>query len=465
MLTFELTRRRNIEEYVLVITISDPKFSNVDETSRYVELFNTIDPTNPCLVIRPKSPRIRVSVTPFLNTYYEYIFYVNTLIYRQSVEQVHAMKANWDVILTRLKRMRLIHSNVSSAPIPFYYDMDSIPEVVTAFIQTHYSDQVNLQESIQWCTQCAQQSTDGLELQLVSELIPDSVIERVTEHVAQSAVEPVGQQPQPVVESITAIDEHPVPETVQVPEPEPETQSKTSMLIRKEYDATTQARLEKLERMLAERESKNQKLEQELDNLKIVATKSPARSPYRSPPRSPDPPSVSMYSNIGHNDMQFRPVDMPLYNAAHIESLVQSIEQKLDNVCAKDVDRYKHTIEKLEGTVQNLELENAELRKENETVYTRLMRCEKQFTIIRQKYINLQQLKHKYKTMMITNANTNHIDTLNQLEEPRYHHQTPVYNPQHQVYTTTTTNPPPTSSSRIAISPVPMHPVRVPLKF
>ena len=144
-----------------------------------------------------------------------------------------------------------------------------------------------------------------------------------------------------------------------------------------------------------------------------------------------------MYSNIGHHDMQFRPVDMPLYNAAHIETLVQSIEQKLDNVCAKDVDRYKHTIEKLEGIVQNLELENAELRKENETVYSRLMRCEKQFTIIRQKYINLQQLKHKYKTMMITNANTNHIDTLNQLEEPRYqqHHQTPVYNPQHQVYT------------------------------
>jgi hypothetical protein len=478
MLTFELTRRRNIEEYVLVITISDPKFTNVDETSRYIELFNTIDPTNPCTVIRPKSPRIRVSITPFLNTYYQYIFYINTLIYRQSVEQVHNMKANWDVILTRLKRMRLIHSNVSSEPIPFYYDMDSVPEVVTAFIQTHYSDQVNLQESIQWCTQCAQQSTDGLELQLVSELILDPVSEPVAEPVA----DPVESVAESVVEPV--VEHQAVPEPVSKPVPEseqpqieyvPETKPKTSMLIKKEYDANTQARLEKLERMLAEREAKNQKLEQELDNLKTTPkyysspspSRSPARSPYRSPPRSPDPPSVSMYSNIGgHHDMQFRPVDMPLYNAAHIETLVQSIEQKLDNVCAKDVDRYKHTIEKLEGTVQNLELENAELRKENETVYSRLMRCEKQFTIIRQKYINLQQLKHKYKTMMITNANTNHIDTLNQLEEPRYqHHQAPVYNPQHQVYTTTTTTTNPPQSSRIAISPVPMHPVRVPLKF
>ena len=178
MLTFELTRRRNIEEYVLVITInSDPKFSNVDDTSRYMELFNTIDPTNPCIVIRPKSPRLRVSVTPFLNTYYEYIFYINTLIYRQSVEQVHAMKANWDTILTRLKRMRLIHSNVSSAPIPFYYDMDSIPEAITTFIHTHFEPKINLQESIQWCTQCAQQSIDGLELQLVSDLISEPVTE------------------------------------------------------------------------------------------------------------------------------------------------------------------------------------------------------------------------------------------------------------------------------------------------
>lgn len=296
MLTFELTRRRNVDEYVLVIIVPD---ADPDSVAKHVALFNTVDLQNPCEIIR-KSSRIRVSVTPRLNTYYTYMFWVNTLVHHMAADAAATMRADWDTVLARLKRMKLIHSDLLSETLPTPDDGTAdIPAAVRAFAAT---------------------------------------------------------EPEPVpVETIKA-----------KPEPEPE--------------------------------------------------------------EDDDEP------------IRFRPVDMPLYSVTHIETLIQAIDRKLDNVCSKDTERFRLQVDKLEGTIQDLEMENAELRRENESMFARLDRSEKQFAIIRQKYLNLQQVKHKYKTLVTTNAvNTNHIDTLDQLERA--------------------TPPPP-----VAISPIPSRPVRVPFR-
>ncbi len=57
-------------------------------------------------------------------------------------------------------------------------------------------------------------------------------------------------------------------------------------------------------------------------------------------------------------------------------------------------------------------MENEELRRENEEIFERLTECENQFNTIKDKYKSLQQIKRKYKTMVLNGANINHIDKI-----------------------------------------------------
>jgi hypothetical protein len=111
---------------------------------------------------------------------------------------------------------------------------------------------------------------------------------------------------------------------------------------------------------------------------------------------------------------QYQPVDMSLYtkqDTTELLNLFTTFEKNITKVITENKDTSADS-HRLRNTITSLEMENTELRKENEEIYEKLTFCERQFELIKNKYIKLQQLKHKYKTMVINSANTNHIDEL-----------------------------------------------------
>lgn len=115
---------------------------------------------------------------------------------------------------------------------------------------------------------------------------------------------------------------------------------------------------------------------------------------------------------------EYEPVDLSLYTKPdtneikeELSHLFESFEEKIQKMLGENKNT-SHDILRLKNTVTSLEMENTELRRENEDIYEKLTYCEKQFDLIKQKYIKLQQLKHKYKTMVVNGANTNHIEEL-----------------------------------------------------
>ena len=111
---------------------------------------------------------------------------------------------------------------------------------------------------------------------------------------------------------------------------------------------------------------------------------------------------------------QYEPVDLSLYtksDTTEIASLLKEFEERIEKLIVNNKDA-SVDVHRLRNTVTSLEMENTELRKENEEIYEKLAYCEKQFELIKQKYVKLQQLKHKYKTMVINSSSVNHIEEL-----------------------------------------------------
>ena len=108
-------------------------------------------------------------------------------------------------------------------------------------------------------------------------------------------------------------------------------------------------------------------------------------------------------------------------------NIVENLEEKFHAITASTTNTENNEVlvlltelkEKLEGgdiddksraKISVLEMENSELRKENEEIFEKLNECEKQFNTIKEKYKTLQQIKRKYKTMVLNGANINHIE-------------------------------------------------------
>jgi hypothetical protein len=111
---------------------------------------------------------------------------------------------------------------------------------------------------------------------------------------------------------------------------------------------------------------------------------------------------------------QYEPVDLSLYTKpdnTELVSLFEDFEKKMEKLLVNSKDT-SGEVHRMRGTITSLEMENTELRKENDEIYEKLAFCEKQFELIKHKYIKLQQLKHKYKTLAVNTASTNHIDEL-----------------------------------------------------
>jgi chromosome segregation ATPase len=119
---------------------------------------------------------------------------------------------------------------------------------------------------------------------------------------------------------------------------------------------------------------------------------------------------------------QYEAVDLSLYSktdTSEIASLFKEFEERIEKLIVNNKDA-SVDIHRLRNTVTSLEMENTELRKENEEIYEKLAYCEKQFELIKQKYVKLQQLKHKYKTMVINSSTTNHIEELPFISKKRF---------------------------------------------
>ena len=119
---------------------------------------------------------------------------------------------------------------------------------------------------------------------------------------------------------------------------------------------------------------------------------------------------------------QYESVDLSLYtksDTTEIASLFKEFEERIENLIVNNKDA-SVDVHRLRNTVTSLEMENTELRKENEEIYEKLAYCEKQFELIKQKYVKLQQLKHKYKTMVINSSSTNHIEELPFISKKRF---------------------------------------------
>jgi hypothetical protein len=119
---------------------------------------------------------------------------------------------------------------------------------------------------------------------------------------------------------------------------------------------------------------------------------------------------------------QYEPVDLSLYtktDTSEIATLFKEFEDKIENLITNNKDS-SVDMHRLRNTITSLEMENTELRRENEEIYEKLSYCEKQFEVIKQKYVKLQQLKHKYKTMVINSSSTNHIEELPFISKKRF---------------------------------------------
>ena len=95
--------------------------------------------------------------------------------------------------------------------------------------------------------------------------------------------------------------------------------------------------------------------------------------------------------------------------------------------------------EKVKSKVSVLEMENLELRRENEEIFEKLNECEKQFNVIKEKYKTLQQIKRKYKTMVLNGASINHIEQIqsnehNQQQRSRKNFVSPIPNEPYREY-------------------------------
>lgn len=88
---------------------------------------------------------------------------------------------------------------------------------------------------------------------------------------------------------------------------------------------------------------------------------------------------------------------------SEIITMLQELKEKM---VGDEVD------EKVKSKINVLEMENSELRRENEEIFEKLNECEKQFNVIKEKYKTLQQIKRKYKTMVLNGASINHIEQI-----------------------------------------------------
>ena len=108
-------------------------------------------------------------------------------------------------------------------------------------------------------------------------------------------------------------------------------------------------------------------------------------------------------------------------------NIVENLEEKFHSIAASTANTESNEIlallyelkekmkdddfdDKSKAKLNILEMENSELRRENEEIFEKLNECEKQFNAIKEKYKTLQQIKRKYKTMVLNGANINHIE-------------------------------------------------------
>jgi hypothetical protein len=109
-------------------------------------------------------------------------------------------------------------------------------------------------------------------------------------------------------------------------------------------------------------------------------------------------------SLINDNDIDYTRIENFISN--EINKLYTNISQQLASSTKHEED------DKLSKKINILEMENQELQRENEEIFERLTECEKQFNVIKDKYKSLQQIKRKYKTMVMNGANINHIENI-----------------------------------------------------
>lgn len=109
-------------------------------------------------------------------------------------------------------------------------------------------------------------------------------------------------------------------------------------------------------------------------------------------------------SLINNNNIDYTRIENFISN--EINKLYTNISQQLVSSTEHEKD------DKLSKKINILEMENQELQRENEEIFERLTECEKQFNLIKDKYKSLQQIKRKYKTMVMNGANINHIENI-----------------------------------------------------
>lgn len=111
--------------------------------------------------------------------------------------------------------------------------------------------------------------------------------------------------------------------------------------------------------------------------------------------------------NNSNNDIDIDYTRIENFISNEIDKLYTKLSQQLQETKPKDEDE-----DKLSHKINILEMENQELQRENEEIFERLTECEKQFNLIKDKYKSLQQIKRKYKTMVMNGANINHIENI-----------------------------------------------------
>ena len=143
-----------------------------------------------------------------------------------------------------------------------------------------------------------------------------------------------------------------------------------------------------------------------------------------------------------YDDDDTKSVDLPMYKVNCDDDLDNKLASLVDQFKAMHVDefnkftnKYTQDMNDLKNVVDAstksdttnkhdlkrmvlLESENEELRRENDDIFEKLNVCEKQFNILKQKYTSLQQIKKKYKTMILNSATVNHIDKMSDDVQP-----------------------------------------------
>lgn len=111
-----------------------------------------------------------------------------------------------------------------------------------------------------------------------------------------------------------------------------------------------------------------------------------------------------------------------------LDAISQQLLDKIQDITQSCMNQQGETksVVHYERKISALEMENVELRRENDEIFERLKECEKQFNTIKEKYKTLQQIKRKYKTMLLNTANINHIDHVQ--DDVTKHHK-PIVSP------------------------------------